>query len=308
MLAFMRYLVCALITGIFLIASTVQAAMTSTNFEVRFDSINSGGSDNGTSANYRLLDTIGEQAIGISTSTNYALLAGYRQADDYVPSLSLSVSAQENNTQVPYLALSTSTNVVTVALSSSFSTGTYIAVIENLGLHQKTIVGKITQIIGNDLTVDKWDGQVYQISNNPQGEDDYVYRMDAQNGVFGRLESNTPKTTVSRTEVSTNSLSGYTVYMQSDGYLRGSTTTHIMDALDDEVSMDAEEYGAQVYGTPATSTGIDFAVTSTLREIQHSTTTATNDRVAIVYKINIMPYTPASNYHQKVRYLLTANF
>ncbi|MDD5438369.1 MAG: hypothetical protein PHC70_04450 [Patescibacteria group bacterium] len=304
----MRLFVCALITGLFLTMSSVQAAMTSTNFEVRSDSINSGGNDNSTSTNYRLRDTIGEQATGLSTSTNYTLSAGYRQSDDYQPTLSLSVSAQENNTQVPYLALSTSTKTVTVSLATSFSTGTYIAVVENLGLHQKTIIGKIESILGNTLTVDKWDGQVSQISINPLGDDDYVYRMEAQNGVFGRLEPNVSKTTVSRTDVTTNSLSGYTVYMQSDGYLRGSTSTHIMDVSDDEVSPDAEEYGARVFGTTATSTGRDFNVTSTLREIQTSTTTADNDRIAIIYKINIMPFTPAANYHQKVRYLLTANF
>lgn len=304
----MRFLICVIITGVFLLTSTVRAAMTSSNFELRFDSINSGGTDNSTSSNYKLYDTLGEQATGPSTSTHYGLLAGYRQTDDYQPSLSLIVSAQENNTQVPYTALSTSTKTVTVALATSFSTGTFIGVIENLGLHQKTIIGKIESIIGNVLTVDQWDGQVYQISTNPQGGDDYVYRMEAFNGVFGRLEANVGKTTVSRTEVNTNSATGYTVYMQSDGYLRGSTTTHIMDVADGEVSMDSEEYGARVYGTLATSTGMDFAVTDTLREIQTSTTTATNDRVAVVYKINIMPYTPAANYHQKVRYLLTANF
>lgn len=304
----MRLIICALITGVFLISSTVQAAMTSTNFEVRFDSINSGGTDNSTSSNYRLRDTLGEQGTGVSTSTNYSLSAGYRQSDDYQPTLSLNVSAQENNTQVPYTALSTSTKTVTVSLASAFSTGTFIAVVENLGLHQKTIIGKIESIIGNDLTVDKWDGQVDQISITPLGEDDYVYRMEAQNGVFGRLEPNVSKTTISRTNVTTNSETGYTVYMQSDGFLRGSTTTHIIDVSDDEVSLDAEEYGARVFGSNATSTGKDFAVTTTLREIQTSTTTATNDRVAIVYKINIMPYTPAANYHQKVRYLLTANF
>lgn len=304
----MRVFACALLTGIFLIMSSVQAAMTSTNFEIRSDSINSGGNDNSTSSNYQLRDTIGEQATGLSTSTNYALSAGYRQSDDYQPTLSLSVSAQENNTQVPYIALSTSTKTVVVSLATSFSTGTYIAVVENLGLHQKTIVGKIDSIIGNTITVDKWDGQVGDISINPLGGDDFAYRMEAQNGVFGRLEPNISKTTVSRTDVTTNSPSGYTVYMQSDGYLRGSTSTHITDVADNEVSLDAEEYGARVFGTTATSTGRDFAVTSTLREIQTSTSTASNDRVAIVYKINIMPYTPAANYHQKVRYLLTANF
>ncbi|MFA6100098.1 MAG: hypothetical protein WC750_04480 [Patescibacteria group bacterium] len=304
----MRFLICVIITGVFLLTSSVQAAMTSSHFELRFDSINSGGTDNSTSTNYKLYDTLGEQATGPSTSTNYSLLAGYRQSDDYRPFLSLIVSAQENNTQVPYTALSTSTKTVTVTLATSFATGTFIGVVENLGLHQKTIIGKIESINGLVLTVDKWDGQVDQISTNPQGGDDYVYRMEAFSGVFGRLEANVGKTTLSRTEVGTNSATGYTVYMQSDGYLRGSTTTHIMDVADGEVSMDSEEYGARVYGTLATSTGMDFAVTSTLREIQTSTTTATDDRVAIVYKINIMPYTPASNYLQKVRYLLTANF
>lgn len=304
----MRIYFCAFIFGFFLICSTVQAAMTSSHFEIRFDSINSGGLDNSTSSNYLLYDTLGEQATGYSTSSNYSLYAGYRQSDDFRPHLSLLIGAQENNTQTAYTALSTTTKTVTVVSIAHFATDTYIGVVENQGLNQKTIIGKIASILGNILTVDKWDGQVDQISTDPSGGDDFVYRMEAQNGAFGQLEPNVGKTTISRTNISTNSPSGYSVYLQSDGYLRGSTTTHIMDVADGLVSPNFEEYGAQVYGYTATSTGYDFAVSSTIREIQTSTTTAENDRVTVVYKINIVPYTPALNYHQKVRYLLTANF
>jgi len=52
--------------------------MTSTNYEIKADSINIGGHQQ-TSDNYRMSDTIGEISTGESTSANYKLKAGYQQ-------------------------------------------------------------------------------------------------------------------------------------------------------------------------------------------------------------------------------------
>jgi len=96
--------------------------------------------------------------------------------------------------------------------------------------------------------------------------------------------------------------------VQTDDYLRASPSAHINNVSDGSVTLGSEEYGAQVYGYTATSTGFDFAATSTLRDIQISTTTADNDRIGMLYKISITPVTPAGAYTQTIRYLLTANF
>ncbi len=73
-----------------IIACSVAHAytMSSSNYRIENDSINTGGLDVATSTNYRLKDTIGEIATGNSTSTSYNLYAGYRQMDETYISIS----------------------------------------------------------------------------------------------------------------------------------------------------------------------------------------------------------------------------
>jgi len=59
-------------------AAAPAPGMTSTNYAIKADSINVGGHHQ-TSNNYKMSDTIGEIATGISSSTNYKLKAGYQQ-------------------------------------------------------------------------------------------------------------------------------------------------------------------------------------------------------------------------------------
>ena len=304
----MRFKLCALITAFFLLSSSVQAAMTSTNFEIRFDSLNSGGTDNSTSTNYGMYDTLGEQGTGYATSTNYSLHAGYRQADDFRPTLSFSLGVQENAIQTIYSNFSDLGLTVNVSSTAGFAIGSYIGVIENIGLTQYVAVGKITAINSPTITVDKWDGEASLMTIMPAGSNDFAFRMDGHAADFGLLTPNQPKTSSARTEISTNAPNGYSLKLQADSYLKVDPTTHIIDVQDGAVSTGSEEYGAQVYGLKAMGTGTDFAVSSTQREIQKSLTIATNDRVAMVYKINILPNSPAGTYGQTVLYLLTANF
>ncbi|MDD2786403.1 MAG: hypothetical protein PHS79_05990 [Patescibacteria group bacterium] len=291
-----------------LLSSAAQASMTSTNFEIRSDSINSGGNDTSTSTNFSLVDTIGEQATGYSTSTNYTLSAGYRQSNDFISTLSFSLGIQENSTQVAYSAFDSSGLNVTVVSSVGYATGSYIGVVENLGLNQLIAVGKIAAINGTVLSVDKWDGSPGSLSAIPAGGDDFVYQTDGRSGAFGQLIIEIGKTFIAQTDVSTNAANGYTLKIQSDGRLRTNNGTYFTDVTDGEVTTGSEEYGFRSFGTTASSTGSDLAVSSTQRTIQASTTTADNDRIGMIYKISIAPYTPAGNYSQVIRYLLTANF
>lgn len=50
----------------------------STNYRIEADSVNIGGTENGSSTNYKLRDTVGEIGTGISNSSNYQISAGYR--------------------------------------------------------------------------------------------------------------------------------------------------------------------------------------------------------------------------------------
>lgn len=72
------------ITGI---APVFAYVMESNNYRIQSDSINVGGTDDQTSTNYKMSDTIGEIASGESGSTNYKLKAGYRQMQETYISL-----------------------------------------------------------------------------------------------------------------------------------------------------------------------------------------------------------------------------
>jgi len=302
----MRFLFCLIL----IVASLGQGAlaMTSTNYIVNWDSINSGGTDFGSSTNYKMHDTIGEQAVGYSTSTNYRMQAGYRQAENLVPTLKFNLGVQENGTQTAYTSISTTTRQVVLASTLGYSTGSFIGVVEDVGLAQKFVVGKISGITGNTITVDNWEGTVTSISGTPVGGNDFAYRMNGHNLQFGVLDSTTPKTGIVVTEVATSALSGYMLKIQSDGYLRTSATQHIMDVADGTVSLGSEEYGARVYGTMASSTGLDFAVSSIKRTVQEGVGAATDERIGMVYKLAIINGTPGGSYTQIVRYLLTPRF
>ena len=65
--------VLGLVSGAVCGLKNADAAMTSSNCKVLYDSVNVS-----TSSNYSAQDTIGEQATGFSSSTNYTLGAGYQ--------------------------------------------------------------------------------------------------------------------------------------------------------------------------------------------------------------------------------------
>ncbi len=110
------------IFSLFIAVSTPVLAevRSSTNFMIESDSINAGGKDLATSSNYSVKDTIGEQATGISTSTNYKISAGYRQLQpDYI-----AVSAPGSVTITPALpGLSGGTSNVSVSTTVTTDSG-----------------------------------------------------------------------------------------------------------------------------------------------------------------------------------------
>ena len=301
-----RFLVFGFI--LFFVAIQTVLAMDSTNYQINWDSVNSGGTDYSASTNYQLNDTMGDVGTGYGNSTNYRLHAGYRQNQIMEPAeLSFNMGAPENSTKVAYTALSLTGKTVTVSSATGYSVDDYIGVVEDEGLNQKFIVGKITNISSNTFTVDKWSGTTNTISTSPAGGDDFVYRLNGHTIDFGILSPTVGKTGLVYTDVNTNASNGYVLTVQSDGYLLNGSQ-HIMDVSDGAVSSGSEEYGAMVEGDSATSTGSDFAITTTAREIQKSDASADTERIGMTYKIDIKSITPAGNYTQTVTYLLTASF
>lgn len=292
----------------FFSAGLVQA-MSSTNFQVNWDSLNSGGDDISSSTNFRLRDTVGEQATGFSSSTNFTVSAGYRTGDAVEAILSFRIGTQENATQASYSAFSNAGKTVTVGTTSSYSNGDLIGVVENLGLSQIIAVGRITNISGSVITVDQWDGSPASLSASPSGGDDFVYRLGGFSAELGTLSASTGKTSLTATRVTSDATNGYTVYVNDDGNLRVNTSTFILDVSDGAVNVGSEEYGWRVFGTVATSTGQDYPFTTSTQAIQAQTTsTSSEQRVGLVYKASISPATAAGNYSHIVFYTLTANY
>ena len=71
----------AFLVSLFLVFPFVAYAMTSSNYQINWDSVNSGGTSSGSSLNYQVHDTIGGQAIGVGVSATYESRAGYRGGD-----------------------------------------------------------------------------------------------------------------------------------------------------------------------------------------------------------------------------------
>jgi hypothetical protein len=75
---FPNRLECVLVIALVLLPMTSQAAMSSTNFRVPSDSLDGGGGDTSASANFRILDSAGQDAAGDSASANFKAEQGYR--------------------------------------------------------------------------------------------------------------------------------------------------------------------------------------------------------------------------------------
>lgn len=282
-------------------------AMTSTNYGIAWDSINSGGLDEGSSTNYILQDTVGEQATGDSSSTNYQVSAGYR-VFDASSQLSFDLYTQENSIRIAYTAFSDAGKTVNVSSAASFLVGDMIGVVENDGLSESIAVGKILSIVGLTLTVDAWNGSPVLIGALPSGGDDVVYRLNGSAAQLGTLGSSLGNTSLTATNVSTTAPNGYSVYVSDDGDLRASGSASIQDVADGAVTIGSEEYGWHVFGASATNTASDYAFSTSTALIQSSSTAATNERIALIYKVSISPSTPAGSYAHTVYYTVTANY
>lgn len=117
------YLLLALsIVTVLVFAQAAKAYVASSdNYRLDVDSINIGGTEDGTSASYKERDTIGEVATGLSNSASYNVSAGYRSMfnDTFV-----SISGPSDVTLSPTISgisggTATGTGAVTVTTDAS---------------------------------------------------------------------------------------------------------------------------------------------------------------------------------------------
>lgn len=284
-------------------------AMSSTNFYIPWDSVNTGGSDQSSSTNFSMFDTVGDNGTGTSTSGNFQLSAGYR-ANLGDNSLSYQIQSKSAAVSTAFTAFNNGADTVTVASAAGFNVGDLIAVIENNGFSQLVSVGRITQIVGTIVSVDSFDGDDVAMSPIPAGGDDFVYLLDSNSINFGTIANGTEYTSVVGTSVLSSVASGYSLYIQADQVLQNASAQTINSVSDGTVSLGSEEYGAEVTGSTSFSPGVDIAVTTTQRVIQTSLTSTgpISNKVPMIYKLSISPGTNSGVYSQNVYYTLTANY
>lgn len=293
---------------LFLFGSNVFA-MSSTNYWIPWDTVNSGGSDIGSSTNFSIHDSIGGAVVGTSTSANFSLAQGYR-VPEAVNTLSYFVRSA-NTGPTTYSAFTDGVGgSVTVGSAAGFSVGDLIAVVEDRGFGQLVAVGIVTQVAGTVLTVDRFEGDGVGMSAVPAGGDDFVYRLSANSFSFGSVAPGNEHTSVVGTSVLTNVLTGYSVYIQANQELQNASAQIITAVTDGAVTVGSEEYGASVTGATAFGAGTDLGVTTTQRVVQTSATQSgsVSDKVAMTFKLSITPGTNPGTYTQTVYYTLTANY
>ncbi len=301
----MRFLILSLIV-IFssFFADLVSAQMSSANFEIRWDTIGAGGSDDSTSASYQLRDTIGNTGIGNSSSANYDARAGYRQGIfDQVISFDLFTQSNSNTEATALVG-----NTVTVAGTTGFSTGNMVAVIQDLGSSQVAGIGEITGIAGNNITLDNIEtgGPALVID----GTNDYLYRMSGSSVGFGTVDDTDYSTALVGWEVTVDTDDGYTVYVLEDGNLRDGAND-IDDVVDGAVTLGSEEYGARSSDqTLAGSTfdTADTAFTGSFQEVGTKGSLSYKSRDFLTLKATVAAGTPEGDYSHTISLISSGNF
>ena len=283
--------------------------MSSTNYLIQWDSLNSGGLDTASSTNFSSYDTLGDNASGTSTSSNFKLSAGYR-APEGADTLTYQIRSRSVSVSSSYTAFNDAGNTVTLSSVSGFAIGDLISVIEDTGFSELAAIGRITDISGLVVTVDDFDGDGATMSAVPAGGDDTTYRLDSNSIDFGTISSGSAYTSVVGTSVLTNVATGYSLYILANQELQNVSAQTMNAVSDGAVTLGVEEYGAETTGATAFSAGTDLAVTTTQRIIQTSavTTGSISDKIGMIFKLSISPSTDAGIYSQNVYYTLTANY
>lgn len=294
----------AVIVGFLLCSSFAQAEMSSTNFQIRWDSISTGGSDTASSASYLLRDTSESGVAGTGSSTNYQLQQGYRAGiDDQI--ITFEVFAEDISAQRAATALSGTT---VTADSSGMSAGDLIAVIQDRGATQVSAIGKVISTGAGTVTVDAWkDGGS---APSIDGTNDVVVPLTSTSLALGELSDSGVGTGIIGFEVTAANDNGYIVQVIEDGNLR-TGSEEISDVADGSVSAASEEYGARSSDTSLSSSTFDTAdsaITSSFQEIASESSASFESRNFLTLKTGISSSTAAGSYSHTISIIASGNF
>ncbi len=283
------------------------ASMTSTTYQIQWDSLNSGGSDTSSSSSYRLRDSLESGLAGISSSASYRLDSGFRSGI-YDPTVFFSLFSQDLNSQVGATALTGTT--VTVTSTSGYSTGDYIAIVQDEGLSQISATGKITSIGGSTLIVDF----LTTGSSSPtiDGVSDYVYELSGTSLPLSSLSSTTASTGIIGWEVTSDVPSGYSMFVLEDGELRAPAGTPVIsDVTDGSVSLGSTEYGAKSSDTTLASSTFDTedsAFTTSLQQIASRSAVSFKSRDFLTLKSAVDSGIQSNSYSHSLTFIFVGNY
>lgn len=289
-------------------SNAALAAMTSTNYQILWDSVDAGGSNDSSSTSYKLHDSI-ENVAGSGTSTNYSLKEGYR-GGIYDRTVNFNVLSESRSYQVGATVLSGTT--VTVSSTSSYSVGSYIAIIQDEGASQVAAMGKVTSLTSTTMTVDALNtgGSTPTID----GVNDVVYLLIPETSLsFGTLTTSTVSTILVGWEASADVSQGYGVYVMEDQDLTasGGSGSVLTDVSDGSVTAGATEYGARSSDTSLASSTfdtVDSAITTTPQQIASRGDNSLYTRDFLTLKASVATGATSAMYSQALTVIFVGDY
>lgn len=291
------------------VISPAFAAMTSTNYQILWDTVGVGGENTSSSSSYNLRDTVGDVAAGGGESASYTLLSGFR-AGVFDRTVNFRVLGMERSYQVA--ATSVVGTTVTVTTTASYATGSYIVLIENEGASQVSAMGKVTSLTGTTLVVDAWttNGTMPTID----GVDDVVYLMSTAPSIsLGMLTESEVATAVVAWDATADVAQGYSVYVMADHDMQStvSASTVLTSVGDGAVTAGATEYGARssdVTLSLSTFDTQDSAITTSLQQIASRADSSFKARDFLTLKAAVANGTTSAEYTQELTILFVGDY
>lgn len=272
----------------------VFAAMTSTNYQIIWDSVGVGGVDTASSSNYELRSSLGT-IQGMAAGSTYQVTEGYR-AGVYDQTVDFDVFGQNRSSQVAATALSGVT--VTVTSLSDFSIGDYVILIQDEGASQVASIARIVEAtsIPPEIIVDAWSGGSPVID----GSNDYLYKLFGSSMDLGTLTSSTIATSVIGWNVTADVSQGYNVYVFEDHDFQTADGDIITDVNDGTVSAGSTEYGGRSSDSSLALSSFDTqdtAFTTTMQQVASRNDNSFGTRDYLTVKGSIASATAGSYSH-----------
>ena len=293
------------IVGVFVYTQIAQAAMSSTNFEIRSDTLSTGGSDASSSASYLLRDSVSQTSGSTGSSTSYQLGDGYRSGVfDQIITFDLFTQNSTNEREITALAGTT----VSMSSTTGLVADDYVAVVQDRGVSQVTAVGRIQSVAAGSIVLDRL--VIGTSSPTIDGSNDYLYLLNGSSLSPEVIDSSSVGTGILAFEITVDNDNGYVVQILEDGPLRDGANS-IDDVADGAVTAGSEEYGARSNDSSLTGSTFDTqdsAITTTAQEIVSRSTFAFDDRSFITFKLSASTSTTATTYSHTLTVITSGNF